>query len=251
MSNPMPLTTKLTDADHLHCFAAVGIDSDRLAAPPWAQAWRRDVRAHPLRLADHQLQALARVVPLLVCGEQSAIAVFGGQAMSLTGAATAQLLKPFQAIEDDESGHELAWQTLHAQLPKPADLTQLKRRSQRFFARLGRRSSIGQHFAQVAQLDSAVGAMMWHLERSSVAAEPRLFNLANQVKRDEARHVAVSRRYAKLLGVPRAEYDALGDLVREELVVLLEPVVDALECIGVDSDAMFRRIAKRPKALNS
>ena len=151
------------------------------------------------------------------------------------------------SIERDELGHEAVWQSLYGVLPRPADLGPLKRRAALFFARLGRTRTPAEHFAKVSQLDSAVGIIMWHLEHSDAARDPLIEAAAQRIKRDEARHVAISRRYAAALGMPRAEAARLGEQIRGELVALLQPAALDLEGLGIDPDALFRRIAvERP-----
>ena len=85
---------------------------------------------------------------------------------------------------------------------------------------------------------------MWCLERSEIARDPRIKRVANLIKRDEARHVSVSRKFAFGLGVSRDEFEALGDRIRHELVKLLNPVADSIEDLGIDASAMFQRIAR-------
>ena len=191
-----------------------------------------------------RLEAFGRVIPLLICGEQSAISVFGSSAESEAGVDMRLLQREFLRIEGEEAGHELLWQTLSANLPTPSDARMLKRRAAVFFAKLGRANSVGEHFAQVSQLDSAVGAIMWCLERSEIARDPRIERVANLIKRDEARHVSVSRKFAFGLGISRDEFEALGDRIRHELVKLLNPVADSIEDLGIDASAMFQRIAR-------
>ena len=203
-----------------------------------------DLRAAPPRDREPRLAALGRVIPLLVCGEQSAISVFGASAQEKVVKNEHMLRREFMRIEAEEMGHELLWQSLAASLPIPEDATRLKRQAALFFAKLGRANSIGEHFAQVSQLDSAVGAMMWCLERSEVAKDQRIHGIANLIKKEEARHVAVSRRFALGLGVPRDHFQALGAKIRQELISLLLPVADSIEALGIDATVMFRRIGR-------
>ncbi len=202
------------------------------------------IASRPIELKERQQSALGSVIPLLICGEQSAITVFNDA--SQHGSPVARSLHHvFSSIEADEIVHEAAWQTLFAQLPDPQNLRQLKRRAALFFARLGRSPSIAEHFAQIAHLDSAVGTIMWHLERSDVARDKRIADLAREVKQDEARHVAVSRHYAFAAGIERARYADLGEKVRSSLIALLTPNADAIEGIGIDPAALFKRIDKK------
>lgn len=243
MNTESTLTTPV--ASPLRCLrrAAPGVAPS--AIPIWPRAWRSRLRERPLLLSDDHQEALARIVPLMVCGEQSAVAVFAKAATRPDDKHAARLRAAFNSIEQDEAGHEAAWQALFSALPAASDLVLLKRRAAVFFTRLGRAASVADHFAQVAQLDSAVCVMMRHLERSAVTDDPRIAELVLRIKRDEARHVSISRRYARALGVPRSRYEELGARIRHELVDMLEPIGGALEDIGVDADEMFRRVAAR------
>ena len=226
----------------IECFARAPAAPPRTPLRGWPHTWRAHLAQAPLALADGHGTALARIVPFLICGEQSAIRVFASAAGRCDQ--RARWRSAFLDIERDESGHEAAWQALLEVLPRPRELQRLKRRAALFFTRLGRAHSVGEHFARIAHLDTAVGVMMWHLERSAVAAEPRIAALAGHVKRDEARHVSVSKRYVRDLGVPRERYEALGAEVRDELVATLAPVAEALEGIGIDTDRMFLRVQR-------
>lgn len=234
---------QLTETAHLSCFTSR--KTDCAVTSQWSATWCRELVASPLDIEVDEQTALARLVPLLVCGEQSAIAVFHAAAIQHTSRQAHQLRCDFYAIEIDEAGHERVWQALFSTLPEPDKLNRLKRRAQLFFTRLGRAKNIAEHFAQVSQLDAAVGVIMWHLERSALITEPRMHTLARAIKHDEARHVAVSRRYAGALGVNREALNQLGEKVRLELHDLLLPEGDALEAIGIDTDAMLKRITRQ------
>ena len=205
---------------------------------------QQQLLAAPIEGKDFRLEAFGRVIPFLICGEQSAIDVFGNTANIESKAGVSVLKREFAKIENEEAGHELLWQTLVQQLPQPADLRLLKRRAALFFARLGRADTVGEHFAQVSQLDSAVGAIMWSLEHSEISKDVRINALAKLIKHDEARHVSVSRRFALGLGVERDKYHELGSKIRHELLALLAPIADSIEDLGIDASAMFKRIAK-------
>lgn len=217
------------------------------AAPAWVDSWFEELGESPMKLVDREQAAFARVIPLLICGEQSAITVFENAGTAHRGAAARELRYAFNAIEIDENGHEQAWQALFARLSPPHDLQRIRRRAALFFAKLGRAQSIATHFAQISQLDSCVGAIMWHLEKSTIARMEPIKILATQIKRDEARHVAVSRRYARALGVTQIEHRELGIKTRTKLVELLRPEADALESIGIDPDRLFLHIDKQKR----
>jgi hypothetical protein len=191
-------------------------------------------------MSDAETEACARLATVLLCGEQSAIGVFTAEIQR--GAASAPALDALRAIEHDEIMHERALQAFCEYLPVPGDAHALKRRAQRFFAGLGRVSSLAQQFARIAHLDSGVCKIMWHVESSAIRNISPLRRIAAQIKIDEAQHVAVTRRYATLLGQQAARQRDDGVEIAEKLVVMLEPVTDSFETVGVDCDRLFSHI---------
>ena len=227
----------------LSCFSSQALERSRNSYSSDLIRLYDEICQSPIQGSTSQLESFGRVIPLLICGEQSAIRVFGEISHVDSARDMACLTAAFSSIEAEEAGHELLWQTLAQQLPIPSDLVKLKRRAAVFFAKLGRADSIAGHFAQVSQLDSAVGTIMWCLESSDMATDKRVEVVANRIKREEARHVAVSRKLAFSLGVERETYQELGNRIRCELVTLLTPIADSIEGIGVDAQAMFKRIS--------
>ena len=210
--------------------------------PDWFGRWRTTFQGKHLDLTSAQEEALGRLLPALLCGEQSAIAVFHAEAMRLSHRARRASLTMFHTIEADEDAHETSLQIITNGLTATADSTAIRRRSQVFFAKLGRVDSIAHHFAQISQLDSATCVVMWHLQHCPIGGGSMLGVLAEQIKRDEARHVSISRKHAFDLGISRNDYRAIGTTIRAELVGLIGHVADSFEVIGIDPDRMFKRI---------
>ena len=209
--------------------------------PSLLAEWMGLLRDTGPRMSDDQKEACARLATVLLCGEQSAVQVFAAEVRR--GRAPAEAVDQLRAIERDEQLHEQALHYFCNYLPRPDDVHALKRRAQRFFASLGRTEDIARHFAQIAVLDSAVCKVMWHIENSAVESTSPLRYLAAQIKNDEARHVGVSRRYAASLGLPvqpSEEYDATVD----GLITMLDPLGDAFEKVGVDSDRLFTHLRR-------
>ena len=238
-------TDALSNGD-AHALNCVNMPIARQRVPKaWFMHWCKTFSDQSLRMKTVHREAIARLVPTLLCGEQSAVSVFHVEAERLSRKARNASLSIFRAIEADECLHEAGLQMLCAKLPVAPDLHAIKRRSQRFFLKLGQAKSVAQHFSQVAQLDSAVCMLMWHIENSAVGRNPMIGSLVGQIKNDEARHVSISRRHALVLGVSRNEYQALGEQVFCGLTKSLTPVADSFEAIGVDSDRLFKRIQHR------
>lgn len=196
------------------------------------------------RMSTRQMEACARLAIVLLCGEKSAIQIF--QAEVARARAPAVALNALQAIEYDEHLHERSLRSFCEFLPHVDDGHALKRRAQRFFASLGRVDDMARHFGQISHLDSAVCKIMWHIENSSINNVSPLLRLAAQIKNDEARHVAVSRRYASTLGLTSSRRYEDAAFISEGLVNMLDPLADSFEVVGVDSDKLFAQIRKAP-----
>ncbi|MGQ0557073.1 MAG: hypothetical protein ACT4PN_14140 [Nitrospiraceae bacterium] len=147
-------------------------------------------------------------------------------------------------IEHDETAHEASLQVLRTKLPAAHDEHAIRRRSQAYFAGLGRADSVAHHFGQVSQLDSAVCAIMWHMQQSAVGGNSLIGRLVERIRHDEARHVSISRRHACALGLSRDDYSRVGELVRGGLTHMLEYVADSFEDIGIDASLLFARIKR-------
>ena len=214
--------------------------------PGWYDDWHVQLRTAGPRLSDEQMEACARLVTVLLCGERSAIRIFSAEVRR--GRAPAEALCALQAIERDEHLHECALLDFREHLPKPDGLHALKRRAQRFFAGLGRVDDMARHFGQISHLDSVVCKIMWHVEKSAIDKSSPLRLIASQIKKDEARHVAVSRRYAASLGLTPSKRSDDGVRVTERMIDMLDPLADSFESVGVDSDRLFMHI-RRSKPL--
>mgnify|MGYP001820025849 FL=1 len=216
--------------------------------PVWYAQWRRNLQSLGPTMSDSQLEASARLATVLLCGEQSAVRIFEKEIERQRPQATAEGLRQLRYIARDEHLHETALRAFCGYLPTADDQHRLKRRAQRFFAGLGRVESLAGHFGQIAQLDSAVCKIMWHLERAALRSTSPLRLLASRIKLDEARHVSVSRRYASALGLDvRTRAEESGQ-VRAGLVEMLQPVGSAFEQLGVDSDRLFADLRRQRRA---
>ena len=213
------------------------------SAPDWVTPWQRDLAAFGPRMTDRELEAAARLVTVLLCGEQSAIRVFAAEVERHRERRHA--VRDLLTIGQDEHRHEQALLNLQSYLPTTADQHLIKRTAQRFFAGLGRVDTIGLRFAQIGQLDTAVCKIMYHVERGSMKRDAALRRVASSIKTDEARHVAVSRQYARGLGIDlRASRDEVAH-VNDQLVDVLSLVAESFEVLGVDSDRLFAHLRRQ------
>jgi hypothetical protein len=193
-------------------------------------------------MTDTQAEACARLATVLLCGEQSAIQIFSSEIER--GRAPTSAVHALRVIEFEEQLHERALCAFCNYLPDASDGHALRRRAQRFFLRLGRIDNVARHFSHIAHLDSAVCKIMRHVENSSIERVSPLCRIAAQIKNDEARHVAVSRKYAALLGLPAQARGEGAATINEGLVEMLMPLADSFEIVGVDSDRLFKQIRR-------
>lgn len=210
-----------------------------IVLPRWYAKWNAYLAANGDMLGSRHAEAASRLAAVLLAGEQSAISIFSAEVKRRSEAAQTAGLAQLRAIERDEFVHEHCLRNLCRYLPQVDDTHAIRRRAQRFFAGLGRTADMGRHFGQISHLDSAVCRIMWHLEQSELPAASPLALLSTRIKHDEARHVCVSRRHARALGLGARDRGAVGEQVRADLVSMLAPVGASFEDIGVDADRLF------------
>ncbi len=215
-----------------------------LAARRWYADWHAHLLENGPQMRDAEMEACARLAAVLLAGEQSAIQIFAAEIERQRDTAHEAGLRELISIEHDEHQHELALTTFRDYLPVPDDAHRLKRRAQRFFMSLGRVEPMARHFGQISQLDAAVCKIMYHVEHSELDTVSPLSLLAGHIKRDEARHVAVSKRYANVLGLSKQQRDEDSERIRTGLVDMLEPLGASFETIGVDSDKLFAHLKR-------
>lgn len=212
-------------------------------APGWWEL--AGTHAGPERLCTRVAEGLSRVLPALVCGEESAVNVFHREGKRLDPREWQALQRALGGIEDEERVHQKMLLWLSGRLPMPSDLDALARRTRRFFMRMQSRD-VALHFGRIAELDSAVCRIM-HAVGCSTKLGPGsvVTTIVRKIQRDEARHVKVSRIHSRALGLTPAQAGLIRDEVRAGVVGLLDPVADAFDAAGVDSDRLFRAIQGR------
>jgi hypothetical protein len=205
---------------------------------------RRTVRAprlaSPLRLPDDAAVALAHLLPLLLCGEESAALAFGADDVrhALGPAARAEL----DRIRREEVVHGLLLQRLQTGLPTASLEISLRARMRRFFITLVD-ADPGRYFARIAGLDSAVCMLLGALRgrRSPLGVDARVALSFARIHREEATHVDAARRIA-LAYAPVARARDVAAETRARLVTLLRERGAAFETLGVDADRLFVRL---------
>jgi rubrerythrin len=207
-------------------------------------------------LADEAIEAFSRLLPILACGEESAVHVFShaaNQILPVTKGVrseehlTAQTL---QNIAKDELQHEAWLAAWRSKLPDTLE-PKIKRQARHFFSGLASEST-ALHFVRIAALDSAVCLILAALmrDRAMLSEVSEIKNTFEKILRDEARHVRISRDYARALGATTEQIRAEWQAVRGSLVSLLEAVEPEFAMLGADPEKLFRKL-KQPYELST
>ena len=195
-----------------------------------------------LRLTDTCAAALAELLPLLLCGEESAALAFGaGRACAaLATAASIEL----ERIRREEVVHGLLLQRLQTGLPAAPLELPLRARMRRFFLALVDPDP-GRYFAKIAGLDSAVCVLFGALrgKRKPLMVDATVATTFARIHRDEAAHAAAARRIALAYATAPLAMEVATE-TRGRLVQLLRERGAAFEKLGVDADRLFARLGE-------
>lgn len=218
------------------CFPAVPFEG--VSESP-VKYWLHEYRNTVFDFTDAQQVALSRLLPLLVCGEQSSQWVFYNESQRDLPETLKSAQSDFERIVADEQYHEDALEFVQAQLEQPGDVVAIKRRSQRFFASLGSRNTFEEHFAQIACLDALVCKIMLSLEKGRLEPQHPFVLLCRSIKQDEARHVTAAKKHAIALGYDRTKWRDLNTSISDKLYKLLNTEREAFETLGITLEAIF------------
>jgi hypothetical protein len=212
-----------------------------------AQKELDQVELPPIRLAAPQASALARLVPLLGCGEEAAALAFDGLAGSCgDDPATTLALRKIAA---EERIHEQIMHGLAAALPEVAKQDDIMRAARRLHVQLGA-GGARLHLAKIAALDAAVCTVLSRLLRpcGALSSDPEVHALLSRIRRDEARHVSLSRALVLSAGASVKLRD-VGAAARRALANVLMLEASAFEALGVDPLELERDVAVLPNGL--
>jgi hypothetical protein len=200
-----------------------------------------------VRLSTRHSEALAELLPLLLCGEESAVLTFGLHAQSASLAPAARL--EFRGIQIDEARHAKWLQLLRVTLPPPRLDSRLRMQLRHFYVRMGD-PDLGGHLARIAALDSAVCSILGALRerRGPISSDPVTSGLLGSIHRDEARHVTIARCHARRLREAPVLHD-LAVATRRQLTRILVERGDAFELLGICPDRLFDRLLRVPRSL--
>lgn len=199
-----------------------------------------------LALTKPHSRALSELLPLLLCGEESAVLAFAHHAQSQKWGQRPR--QDFARIESDEARHARWLRCLRACLPRARTDIQPSRKLKHFFLRLSS-PDFGIHLGNIAALDSAVCLILGRLRRTrACASDARVRTIFELIHRDEARHVAIARHYAGELCSTRGLM-ACATETRERLTTLLGSHADAFDTLEVCPDDLFRQLRTPPQRL--
>lgn len=208
---------------------------------------RGAVFASPIkvRLAERPAQALARLVPLLGCGEEAAAIAFDGLAACEGDPTAAAALR---AIAEEERVHDDLLHGLAESLPAVAAAA-LRREARRFHIDLGRGSTLA-HLARIAAIDAGVCMILSRLLRpgSPVSGDQAVADMLARIRLDETRHVRLSRS----LVLARAEgrqFEDVAHAAREALANVIMLAADAFEDLAVDPARLHADLGALPPGL--
>jgi hypothetical protein len=208
--------------------------------------WSPEVEPPRLGLTVSHSLALSELLPLLLCGEESAALAFAHHAQSQTWGARAR--EDFARIQVDEARHADWVQRLQLSLPSPEEDLRLRRRVKHFFMRLAS-PNLGIHLGHIAALDSAVCLILGRLRRTGLRkSNSPVARVFASIHHDEARHVAIARSYARELCSTR-DLLACAAETREQLTAILYARGPALDALEVCPDSLFKQLRSPPRRL--
>lgn len=207
-----------------------------------------DPPAELAKLGEAGQLALARLIPSLLCGEESAVIIFNHESRRFGRQAREHISRSLTAIAHEEEQHEVLLNFLTDFLPDAEDLDEIKKRARGFFMKLGFSSNDAtDRLNLIGALDRCVcitlGAMM---KRSTLRNSPVFSRVVERIRKDEARHVKICRGVMAHLGITKAHQREADDIVRQLYVELMTPVGDAFDAIEIDPDNLFGRILREP-----
>jgi len=206
----------------------------------WFTQWQAQFQTESMSLPTELLESLGQLMPLLMCGEQSAALVFNREANRSTTRRSSEL---FSEIEADEGIHDDALQSIYLDLPVSPQEAQIKRRAKRFYLTMGGASAPAEEvFAKIEHLDSCVCSIMHSVANGKIGKNHPYTQVFQRIKQDEARHVGISREHLRMLGSDQNLTLESGRDIRSSLVELIRPEADHWEILGVDWDRLEKKI---------
>lgn len=198
------------------------------------------------------LIALSRLIPILLCGEQSANFVFGQEVKKQQYhhelSTDNNIIDGLLSIESDEYFHDQALKAvlkkINEKLHYQQDIKKLTRQAQLFYYQIGKSDSTIQHFANIKHLDTCVTIIMSEMAKSKLGKEHLLSKLFHLIHLDEAKHVRICSAYIKYLGGDNKIINQQAKPIKTRLVALLKSESPSFITMGINPEKLFYRIMR-------
>ncbi|RBW46812.1 hypothetical protein DS885_06315 [Psychromonas sp. B3M02] len=210
--------------------------------------WTYHPDNHPAGWQSEDQYALAHLIPLLLCGEQSAQLVFNQEITRLfvqDSPENYRMIKSLISVEQDEARHDQALQWVLQHLPVVAQQNKIQGQARLFYAKLGRGESRCQHFIKIATLDACVTQIMHALAHCLLGESHPFAVLCGLIKKDEAKHVYIAKRHAQALGATSAMFKHEQQIISGLLHQLLITQTQHFTALGVDLERVFNTLESK------
>jgi hypothetical protein len=240
--------TQLARRSNLRQAGPLGRQGDEVRSSPTCfRSWpavATESRSAAVQLSAASAGALAELLQVLSCGEESAALTFDHLGNSWH---ERSLRSALTGIAADEREHQILIGRLRASLPQPRPDPSLEATMRRFFMRLADRDVLV-HFVRIVAIDSAVCQILGALRfrGKPLASDVQVASILESIHQDEARHVAIASRCATPL-LRSARGRDLAAEAREQLTDVLRLRADALDSLSVDPDQLFARFRALPR----
>lgn len=199
-------------------------------------------------MPDKVTEPLGAIMPLLLCGEESAVMVFSNLDAEIAGlhpdfASGANNVMARVACEEHFHEYLLSHLVEGLRSEQLPNARKNQRATKLFFMRL-RAETASAHLARLSALDSFVTRTLAALQckTSALRASATVMHLYNKIRYDEGNHVRITRDHLVRHDVSEEFMLAQREHVATAYTGLLEPYFDDFEALGVDSDRLRKSI---------
>lgn len=191
-------------------------------------------------LSKFEKQALANLMPLLICGEETAVLVFDDLAEALKNKLSAHLISELKSITPDEVRHSNDLEELREHLPDTLDRRAVYRVA--VFLKVLKSDNPINQLALLASLDAAVCQLLSTLLRAGTPLSncSQVADILRRIQLDEARHVRITRDSYLSLGLSYQEYSLAQSKVLKAFIALLKPAKNDFAYLGIDIESLFK-----------
>jgi hypothetical protein len=191
-------------------------------------------------LSEFEKQALANLMPLLICGEETAVLVFDDLAEALKNKLSDALIQDLKSITLDEIRHSDDLEELREHLPDTLDRRAVYRVA--VFLKVLKSDDPINQLALLASLDAAVCQLLSTLLRAGnpLSSCSQVTDILRRIQLDEARHVRITRDSYLSLGLSCQEYSLAQSKVLKAFIALLKPAKNDFAYLGIDIESLFK-----------